>query len=234
MHGCGHALALVALAATSALPALGSTAAQRPATEPQPRAPAASARAHRPPLHLGARGPRVRELQRRLSALGYLPPGAADGVFGQRTWHAVVAFEGWQRLRRDGIVEARTQAALASATRPRPWARVERALLLDLERQVLLVVREGRTARAVHVSSAGPGYVTPHGRFEVYRRERLSWSAPYRVWMPYALYFSGGYAIHSFDLVPAYPASHGCVRVPASDAPFVFAAAPLHTAVVIR
>jgi lipoprotein-anchoring transpeptidase ErfK/SrfK len=52
--------------------------------------------------------------------------------------------------------------------------------------------------------------------------------------MPYALYFSGGYAIHGYGVVPAYPASHGCVRVPESEAPYVYAAAPLHTAVVIR
>ena len=96
------------------------------------------------------------------------------------------------------------------------------------------MVARSRTVRAVHISSAAPGYWTPRGRFGVYRRERLSWSSPYQVWMPYALYFSGGYAIHAFGSVPAYPASHGCVRMPVNDAPFVYAAAPLHTPVVIR
>jgi lipoprotein-anchoring transpeptidase ErfK/SrfK len=99
---------------------------------------------------------------------------------------------------------------------------------------VLLVVVRGRTVHAVHVSTAGPGFVTPRGRFSVYRRERLSWSAVYDVWMPYALYFSGGYAIHGYGSVPAYPASHGCVRVPLSEAALVYALTPLRAPVIVR
>jgi len=186
------------------------------------------------PLHLGSHGPRVLVLQRRLIALGYLPAGAANGRFGMRTWHAVVAFQGWRRMHRDGVVGARTRTALATARHPVPWARLQHGLELDLGRQVLLVVVGGKAVRAVHVSSARSGYVTPRGRFHVYRRERRSWSVRYRVWMPYALYFSGGYAFHGFGSVPAYPASHGCVRVPMSEAPFVFSATPLRAPVLIR
>ena len=187
-----------------------------------------------PPLGLGSHGPRVRAVQVRLADLGYLPAGAVDGVFGMRTWHAVVAFQGWQRLERTGLVSLGTRSALATANRPRPWARRGRALELDLRRQVLLVVAGGRTVRAVHVSSARPGYGTPRGAFHVYRRERLSWSVRYQVWIPYALYFSGGYAVHGYGDVPAYAASHGCVRVPLSEAPFVYAATPLRTPVLVR
>ena len=176
----------------------------------------------------------MRTLQQQLIALSYLPSGSADGVYGRRTWHAVVAFQGWERLARDGVAGPRTQAALASSVRPRPWARLTRGLELDLRRQVLLVVARSRTVRVVHISSAAPGYWTPRGRFAVYRRERMSWSFPYRARMPYALYFSGGYAIHAFDSVPAHPASHGCVRMPASEAPFVYGATPLRTPVIIR
>ena len=32
--------------------------------------------------------------------------------------------------------------------------------------------------------------------------------------MYYSSYFVGGYAIHGFDPVPTYPASHGCLRIP--------------------
>jgi hypothetical protein len=199
------------------------------------RTPESSAAKRPPPiLHLGHRGVAVRTLQERLIRLGYLPPGAAGGVYEMRTWHAVVAFQGWQRLKRDGIVGRRTRVALASAHRPRPWVSLNHGLELDLGRQVLLVVDHGQTRRAIHISSAAPGYATPRGRFDVFRRERMSWSVPYRVWMPYALYFSGGYAIHGFDPVPAYPASHGCVRMPLTEAPLVYGAAPLHTPVVIR
>lgn len=234
MRRGGAILALTAATAAAVLLPSDSTGAVGGEPQPSARQGSASARASRPPLHLGSRGVSVRTLQQRLVVLGYLPPGSANGIFGARTWHAVVAFQGWQRLHRDGVVGARTRAALASARRPQPWTRLERGLALDLRRQVMLVVTRGRTLRAVHVSSAAPGYLTPRGLFRVYRRERMSWSYPYRVWMPYALYSSGGYAIHGFSSVPAHPASHGCVRMPLSDAPMVFAMTPLHALVVIR
>jgi lipoprotein-anchoring transpeptidase ErfK/SrfK len=63
---------------------------------------------------------------------------------------------------------------------------------------------------------------------------RESWSRPFRVWLPYALYFHQGLAIHGFPSVPDRPASHGCIRIPVKDAAFVFRAAPLGTAVLIR
>jgi Putative peptidoglycan binding domain/L,D-transpeptidase catalytic domain len=224
----GGATAVVVAGTAAAMPRAGAGAAVVPNVQ------ARTVTAQSTLLHLGSRGPRVRTLQQRLVNLGYLPTGAADGVFGMRTWHAVVAFQGWQWIQRDGVVGARTRAALASATRPRPWVPLRRGLELDLRRQVLLVIAGGRTLRAVHISSARPGYVTPRGRFRVYRRERLSWSVPFEVWMPYALYFNGGYAIHAFGVVPAYPASHGCIRMPLGEAPFVYAATPLRAPVVIR
>jgi Putative peptidoglycan binding domain/L,D-transpeptidase catalytic domain len=235
MNGRGP---ILTLAATSAgllvLASLAPSAVSSGNARPRLQAAAVSVAANQPVLHLGRRGVQVRVVQQRLIKLGYLPSGGADSVFGQRTWHAVLAFQGWQRLQRDGVVGPRTRAALASAVRPQPWARLERGLALDLRRQVMLVVSHRRMPRAVHISSAAAGYQTPRGRFQVYRRERLSWSAPYRVWMPYALYFRGGYAIHGFGSVPSYPASHGCVRVPMSEAPFVYGATPLHAQVVVR
>ncbi len=45
----------------------------------------------------------------------------------------------------------------------------------------------------------------------------MSWSVAFRVWMPLAQYSTGAYALHEFASVPAYPASHGCVRVPRSE-----------------
>ena len=40
--------------------------------------------------------------------------------------------------------------------------------------------------------------------------------------MPWASYFDGGFAMHAYPYVPAYPASHGCVRLPAPEAPRVY------------
>ena len=35
----------------------------------------------------------------------------------------------------------------------------------------------------------------------------------------YPLYFHRGFALHGYPSVPAYPASHGCVRLPMWFAP---------------
>jgi lipoprotein-anchoring transpeptidase ErfK/SrfK len=130
------------------------------------------------------------------------------------TWHAVVAFQSRQGLLRDGVVGPRTRAALARARPPQPWQRARRALEVDLRRQVLPLVADGRTVRAIHVSTAAPGYHTPTGSFHVY--------------------FQEGHAIHGYPSVPRYPASHGCVRVPLGDAPDVYAFAPLERPVTVR
>jgi lipoprotein-anchoring transpeptidase ErfK/SrfK len=50
----------------------------------------------------------------------------------------------------------------------------------------------------------------------------MSWSRPFHAWLPLAQYFVGGDALHEYPDVPAYPASHGCVRMPSDDAPAVW------------
>ncbi len=174
----------------------------------------------------------VLQLQRRLVKLGYLPQGAATDHFDQRTLAAVIAFQKWRGLVRDGIPGPVTQAALLTARRPTPrttgpGTRVE--LLLD--RQVALVIRRGRVLRTIHVSTGKRGYATPSGRYAVFRKSRRSWSVPYRVWMPWASYFVRGVAFHQAQSVPVTPASHGCVRVTAADARWLYAMTPIGTKV---
>lgn len=185
-------------------------------------------------LRYGSRGQNVLLLQRRLAALGYLGSRDVDGVFGDETWHAVVALQGWEQIRRDGVVGPNTRRALARASRPGPWAMVPRALEVDLDRQVLLVVEHGTVRRALHASTAAPPYTTPPGRFIVIRRARKSWSRRYHVWLRDALYFYRGWAIHGFRSVPEKPATHGCIRIPLRDARFVFERTPVGTPVFIR
>lgn len=59
----------------------------------------------------GSRGDEVTRVQQRLIQYGYLD-GAADGVFGQATYDAVVWFQRKNGLRADGVVGAATAAAL--------------------------------------------------------------------------------------------------------------------------
>jgi lipoprotein-anchoring transpeptidase ErfK/SrfK len=46
--------------------------------------------------------------------------------------------------------------------------------------------------------------------------------------------FKGGFAIHGYPSVPAYRASHGCVRIPMWIAPSLFSAHGLGTTVVVH
>ena len=171
-------------------------------------------------LSLGSHGGDVWHVQADLAAVGYLPAGAVNGKYDERTWHAVVAMQGWQGVTRDGVVGPRTRRALRKAKRPVPSSRAP-GFEIHIRAQVLLIVRRGRTVRAVHVST-GAGDRTPYGRFKIYSRQRMSWSRPFQTWMPFAQYFNGGYAMHEYPGVPAYAASHGCIRLPAQESRVVW------------
>ncbi len=177
----------------------------------------------------------VRRIQDRLAALRYLPRSAVDGVNGYRTQQAVIAFQAWEKLDRDGVVGPITKAALADASPPRPKLdgpskRVE----VYRDKGVALLVKDDRTKRAIHVSTGAAGTETPRGRFEVFRKELNSWSVPFQTWLPFASYFFQGIAFHEYPDVPPYPASHGCVRVPAPEAEVVYDFAGIGTAVAVR
>ncbi len=174
-------------------------------------------------------------MQTRLTQLGYLPTGAISGALDARTRQAVVAFQGWEGLERNGVAGPATLARLAEAARPRPLPGTGSRIEVHLDRQVALLVRGNKVERAMHVSTGAPATPTPAGDFRVYRKERESWSVPFKVWLPWASYFNRGIALHGSADVPAYPASHGCVRIPLDEASTVYAFARSGTPVrVVR
>jgi hypothetical protein len=110
----------------------------------------------------------------------------------------------------------------------RPWTpyranpapnRVE----VNLTRQVMYLFVDGKVAQTFPISSGnGEPYTnsfghfvearTPTGNFTIQRHvsgEKVSYLGT--LWNPW--YFTGGYALHGSSSVPAYPASHGCVRL---------------------
>lgn len=185
----------------------------------------------RPP---GAKLPGIRRVQTKLARLRYLPARAVDGLAGYRTRQAVMAFQAWSGLDRDGVVGPATSAALKTARRPKPQLPgALRRIEVHREKGVALLIAGGRTVRAIHVSAGGPGTPTPGGRYSVFRKELQSWSVPFRTWLPLASYFNAGIAFHEYPDVPSYPASHGCVRVPAPEARGVYRFASVGTPVVV-
>jgi lipoprotein-anchoring transpeptidase ErfK/SrfK len=180
----------------------------------------------------------ARQVQEALVRLRYLPLDAVTGAFDYRTSQAAMAFQSWVGLQRDGIVGKQTARMLQVAQPPAPtrqgtgrWVEIYRA------QGTLLLVRDGAVVQAVHCSTGrtmdAPPYDTPAGSYTVFAKMIKSWSVPYKVWMPYAAYFHGGIAMHGLDYVPAYPASHGCVRVSMPEAPTVFAFVSVGTPVYV-
>jgi N-acetylmuramoyl-L-alanine amidase len=174
-------------------------------------------------LRSGSSGAEVKYLQKLLNR-GTYPAGGTDGAFGYATLQAMYAFEKTKNLRRDGIATPAEVIKLAKTGRPKaPRNSPEDYVDIDISRQVLFEVRDGKVKHTIPVSSGNEEYYTvdgetykahtPRGDFSVVRKipgKRVSRLGT--LWWP--SYFVGGYAVHGSDSVPTYPASHGCVRIP--------------------
>ena len=182
-----------------------------------------------PTLSIGSRGEAVKEVERRLDLLRF-DVGDVDGRFDGQTWQAVVAFQKLNQLPKSGRVTAGVRDALAKASvvggliPNGGLPRVE----VDLGRQVLMLFDEYGLLRVLNISSGSEKKYcqvskkteqevcgdarTPRGNYRIQRRIK-GWreSDLGRLYNP--LYFDGGFAIHGSPSVPAYPASHGCVRI---------------------
>jgi len=150
-----------------------------------------------------------------------------DYVGGLDDLDAVTAFQKLHGLPRTGTVDARVWRELQRAEIPRaryPGDHVE----VSKGRQVLFLVRNGKVALVVPVSTGATGN-TPLGHWRVYSRvPGYNAKAMY-----YSSFFVGGFAIHGYASVPPYPASHGCVRIPLWVAYRVFSLIDYGTAVYI-
>lgn len=178
----------------------------------------------------GDSGPWVVRLQERLTESGFRP-GTADGVFGKATLGAVYAFQKVHELPRDGIFRTEHWDLLeVDVGLPETTASPDR-VEVDLERQVLLLVRDSEVEVVLPISS-GNGEIyagrggrptrarTPEGSYSFYRHVS-GWRISYLGGLYNPFYFRGGYAIHGSSSVPPYPASHGCVRVEIHDMDFL-------------
>lgn len=185
--------------------------AEAPKPKPRKRRDPDSLRA----LERGDCGTDVENLNENLAERRFLPRGFSSRCFTEETYHGVVAFQKWYGLERTGEVPGRLREMIRRKPMPRLEKRVKGSkIIISLRKQTLVEVRRGKIMRILPVSTAAPGYSTPTGTFSVYRKEEMSWSVPYKVWLPWASYIYGGIAMHAYPSVPTYPASHGCIRIP--------------------
>jgi lipoprotein-anchoring transpeptidase ErfK/SrfK len=177
-------------------------------------------------LSFGAAGSDVVALRNRLAEL-HVHVAAPSTTFGSELYDSVVAFQKARGLARTGTVDETTWRALSQDVVPAPRYRGKGTHLeVEKGRQILLIVRDGETVSYLPVSS-GAGGITPVGSY------RILWKAlATTTWLgPAILYrtmtFHTHYAIHGFSSVPAYPASHGCVRVPIWLADWLYQQSPV-------
>ena len=171
-----------------------------------------------PSLHQGDRGSDVRLLKHSLDKLGYVPGGGQS--FNDRTARAVLAFRKVNGMARTtsatSSIFKRAAAGRGTYKLRNPGA--GKHVEVNIGRQVMVLADDGKAQRIYHVSTGAAATPTIRGSYRFYRREPGTNSKG----MYMSTYFIRGYAVHGYPSVPTYPASHGCVRVPMSDAVSIY------------
>ncbi|MFJ2606489.1 L,D-transpeptidase family protein [Streptomyces sp. NPDC087425] len=180
----------------------------------------------------GDTGPDVRALQARLRQTEWLYDGPT-GTYDDLTARAVSGFQGKRGLPRTGVMDTVTWQRLVNMSRepgtwdlylmggqppgpPDPRCLTGRVLCIDKASRTLRWMIDGRTVSTMAVRFGATGTPTREGVFHVYWKSRHHWSTLYDSSMPYAMFFSGGQAVHySYDFAARGYAggSHGCVNV---------------------
>lgn len=184
----------------------------------------------------------IREAERRLSDLGYWT-GPVDGVLDVGSRHALVAFQKVEGRQRTAKLTADELQALRTANRPPSLESGYAHIEVDLSRQVLFAVDVSGSVSKILPVSTGTGKlftsegktrraVTPSGRFTI-SHKIFGWRRSPLGLLYYPNYIVGGIAIHGNPLVPVYPGSHGCIRIPMFAANEFSKIHPVGTVVVI-
>ena len=184
-------------------------------------------------------GPSTQASQLKLLELGFWLADP-NGKFDDTTAQAVMAFQKSFQLRPTGNINAATAFLLDRMSIPATATTTEGTLAeVDKSRQLLFLVQDGITTYVMNASTGDdrayeepdgntPGVmikgtaVTPVGSFKIDRERPDGWwiGDLGQIYRP--KYFVGGVAIHGSMSVPAYPASHGCVRVTVKAMDFIW------------
>ncbi|MFJ3665418.1 L,D-transpeptidase family protein [Streptomyces sp. NPDC090106] len=180
----------------------------------------------------GDTGRDVRELQARLRQVAWIFEGPT-GRYDETTVEAVKGFQGKRGLPRTGQTDSVTWKRLLGMTsEPGKWdlylmggqpadapdkrCMTGRVLCISKSSRTLRWMVDGRTLTTLPVRFGSEGTPTREGVFHVYWKSRDHYSTLYDSPMPYAMFFSGGQAVHySTDFAARGYAggSHGCVNV---------------------
>ncbi|MEU0282160.1 MULTISPECIES: L,D-transpeptidase family protein [unclassified Streptomyces] len=180
----------------------------------------------------GSESERVRELQARLQQTGHFELNPT-GYYGSITVDAVSSFQEdrgltatgatdaltWQRL--VGLTRNPTRAELHPSTsrpvaKPDPECLKGRVMCISKSSRTLSWMIDGKVKSSMDVRFGSQYTPTREGAFSVGWKSRDHVSTLYDTPMPYAMFFSGGQAVHfsaDFAARGYEGASHGCVNV---------------------
>ena len=96
------------------------------------------------------------------------------------------------------------------------------------------VIKDGKPVFQTVCSTGRQGFSTRTGSFVITDKARYHRSTIYKVEMPYFMRLSClDFGMHE-GVVPNYPASHGCIRMPGEAARKLFAEIPVGTLVTVK
>ena len=155
----------------------------------------------------------------------------------------LVVFQKWEGRKVTGRLTRDDFDAIMSAAAPQAKDSGYSHVEVDLDRQVLLLtdadgvvkkilpVSTGSNRRYSEKGIRGLAY-TPRGRFRIYAK-LSGWRKSPLGLLYYPNYFSDGLAIHGNPSVPNQPQSHGCIRIPMSEAEEISNLLPVGTILLI-
>ncbi|MGE3377697.1 MAG: peptidoglycan-binding protein [Nocardioides sp.] len=182
-------------------------------------------------LSAGNSGDPVRAVQARLKQIAWLF-GDVSGTYDAGTVEAVRGFQAKRGIPVTGEVDQRTMDRLVAMTveptheqlfniEPQPGAldarcKVGRALCVDKTSQSVRWVIDGHVVATYDARFGSDELPTREGAFSVKSKSRDHVSSLFNTSMPFAMFFSGGQAVHyspDFAANGYSGASHGCVNV---------------------
>ena len=185
----------------------------------------------KPLLERGDSGMWVRQVQARLKQVRWYD-ARVTGRYTRATVKAVEGFQAKRRIPVTGAVDRRTLTRLKAMTREPTKAELfniepsgpaldprclsGRAMCVDKTSRSLRWVVDGVVLETVEVRFGSDELPTREGAFTVFRKSRDHVSSLYDTPMPFAMFFSGGQAVHyspDFAANGYNGASHGCVNV---------------------
>ena len=163
-------------------------------------------------LSTGSKGPQVHAMLVALAKLKFRVPNTGSS-FTSQVADAVVAFQKAYGLSRDYVFGAACWKKLETAKVIKAkFSGPSTHLEVDKGRQIAMVVKNGAPYGIIAISSGATGN-TPTGTFHIFIKSLWAQSN-YDSKLFRSMGFYKDFAMHGYNPVPPYPASHGCVREP--------------------